>query len=111
MPSAFSLWAIAVIMTSLFGSALSFRAPVDELFKRKSRFDVKAKLTKRDLICVEDDVLLAFQEYPDTVVPFCRSYIGIPQQTTVSTVTTKTFDALVKDSRGSANVLLALSSN
>jgi len=68
---------------------------VDELFKRKSRFEVKEKLTKRDLVCVEDDYLLAFQQDTnDVVVPFCSSYIGIPKQTAVSTITTRTFETL-----------------
>lgn len=79
---------------SLFGSALSFRAPVDELFKGKSRFEVKGRLTKRDIVCIEDDTLLSFQQYTDDSIPFCRSYIGIPTQTAVSTITTRTFETL-----------------
>lgn len=78
-------------MTSLFGSALSFRLPVDELFKRKNGFEAKQKLTRRDLVCVEDDTLLSFQEYPEDSYPFCSSFIGVPSQTSISTVVTRTY--------------------
>lgn len=82
-------------MASLSGSALGFRSPVDEVFRRK-RFDVKNKLTKRDLICADnDDYLIAFQMDKDASVPFCSSFIDIPQETTTSYTYTRTFVALV----------------
>ncbi len=67
---------------------------MDELYKRKSSFEAKEELTKRDFECVEDDTLLSFQLYTDDSVPFCSSYIGIPKQTAVSTITTRTSETL-----------------
>ena len=89
MPSAFAFWAIALMIASLFSSALGARIPVDEVFRR-DQLSAKDKLTKKDLTCIEDDALLSFQEYSDDAIPFCSTFLNIPQQTAVSTVYTKT---------------------
>ena len=77
-------------MTALFsGSTLSARIPVDEVFRRE-QISAKEKLMKKDLTCIEDDALLSFQEYSDDAIPFCSTFLSIPQQTAASTVYTKT---------------------
>ena len=75
-------------MMALFSAVLAVRLPVDEVFRR-DQWSAKEKLESREL-CVEDDTLLSLQMYPDDTIPFCSTFISIPAQTAVSTVTVKT---------------------
>ena len=46
---------------------------------------------KRD-VCVNDDYLLSFVEYPSDTVPFCSMYLGLKDETTyVVSATSRTF--------------------
>ena len=76
---------------------------MDEIY-RKTQFDVKAKLTKRDLVCIQDDVLNSFEAYLDDSVPFCSSLINIGQQTTVTTNYARTLLTLLCFELTSADV-------
>ena len=60
---------IALVVYFLCGVTLSYRLPVDEVFRKEHQ--------KKDLVCTEDDELLSFQKYPDDAVPFCSTYLGI----------------------------------
>ena len=42
---------------------------------------------KRD-VCVNDDFLLSFVEYPSDTVPFCSMYLGLQDETTYVISTT-----------------------
>ncbi len=89
MHSVFCFWAAALPLIALLSPAVAARLPVEEVF-RKNQFLAKERLTRRDLICIEDDWLLAFQQYTDTTYPFCSSYLGIPLATATSIAVTKT---------------------
>ncbi len=46
---------------------------------------------KRD-VCVNDDFLLSFVEYPSDTIPFCKTYLGLKDVTTsVISTTSYTF--------------------
>ena len=109
MYSTRSFWVIALAITSQLALILGARLPVDEVYRREHLM-AKENLTKRDLQCVENDVLLSLQQYTDDSVPFCSSYIGIPQETSISTLTTKTLSTLTsKLERRWLNEFVALS--
>lgn len=91
MHSSSSFWAIGLVISCL-SSFASGRAPVDELFKRKrweAKAEARTQLIKRDQICIDDDALIAFQNDLYDSVPFCSTYLGIPQATSTSTSTTR----------------------
>lgn len=73
---------IALVVYFLCGAALSYRLPVDEIFRRE--------LQKKALVCVEDDTLLSFQQYSDDSVPFCSTYLNIGISTSTVPVTGRT---------------------
>ena len=74
---------VALVIHFLFSSTLSYRLPVDEVFRRG--------LEKKDLVCVEDDVLLSFQEYAEDSVPFCSDYLSIGISTSTVPITGRTY--------------------
>ncbi len=45
-------------------------------------------VTKKRDVCVNDDFLLSFVEYPSDTVPFCSMYLGIEDVTTSEVSTT-----------------------
>lgn len=65
---------IALVVYFLCGATLSYRLPVDEVFRKELQ---KKGVQKKDLICTEDDELLSFQQYTEDSVPFCSVYLGI----------------------------------
>ena len=74
---------VVLVVHFLSSSTLSYRLPVDEVFRRS--------LEKKDLVCVEDDVLLSFQEYTEDSVPFCSGYLGIGISTSTVPITGRTY--------------------
>lgn len=102
MHSVFCFWAIALPITALLGLVTGVRIPVDEVYRR-NQFAVKQHMIKRDLKCIENDILLSLQQYPEDSIPFCSNYIGIPAQTALSTITTKTLDTIRKVKNAFAN--------
>ena len=74
---------VFLVVHFLFSSTLSYRLPVDEVFRRP--------LEKKDLVCVEDDVLLSFQEYTEDSVPFCSGYLSIGISTSTVPITGRTY--------------------
>lgn len=73
---------IVLVVHFLYGSALCYRLPVDEVFRKE--------LEKKNLDCVEDDTLLSFQQYPEDSVPFCSSYLEIGISTSTVPITGRT---------------------
>ena len=74
---------VYLVLHLLFSSTLSYRLPVDEVFRRS--------LEKKDLVCVEDDILLSFQEYTEDSVPFCSNYLSIGISTSTVPITGRTY--------------------
>ena len=73
-----SLLARIVFVVCFFGgAALTYRFPVDEIFRRQ-------------LNCLEDDALLSLQEYPEDSIPFCSTYLGIGIMTSTIPITSRT---------------------
>lgn len=73
---------IALVVYFLCGAALSYRLPVDEVFRKE--------LQKKDQLCLEDDTLLSFQQYSEDSVPFCSSYLTIGISTSTIPITGRT---------------------
>ena len=82
MVSSSLLSSIAIVLHNLCGAVLGYRLPVDEVFRKE--------LQKR-LVCVEDDVLLSFQQYTEDSLSFCSTYLSIPLSTGTVTTTSRTF--------------------
>lgn len=73
---------VALVIYFLCGVALSYRLPVDEVFRKE--------LQKRDLLCEEDDMLLSFQQYTEDTVPWCSTYLSIGISTSTASTTGRT---------------------
>ena len=78
---------IALVVYFLCGAALSYRLPVDEVFRNELR---KKEFQKKDLICSQDDLELSFQQYTEDSVPFCSTYLSIGVVITTVSVTSRT---------------------
>ena len=78
---------IALAVYFLCGAALSYRLPVDEVFRREL---LKKDLEYRNLDCVEDDALLSLQKYTEDSVPFCSIFLSIGVATTTIPITGRT---------------------
>lgn len=87
MRSPSSLGPVVLVLYFFCSAALGYRLPVDEVFRNELQ---KKQLQLRDQICVENDVLLSFQEYSEDSVPFCSTYLGIGISTSIVPVTGRT---------------------
>ena len=82
MHSSSLLGPIVLVMYFLCGAALSYRLPVDEVFRKE--LEKKAQdLGPRDLVCNQDDTLDSFQQYSEDSVPFCSTYLSIGTSTSI----------------------------
>lgn len=87
MLSPSSLGPIALVVYFLCDAALSYRLPVDEVFRNELK---NKQFQKRDLTCTLDDLELSFQQYTEDSVPFCSTYLSIGVTTTTVSITSRT---------------------
>lgn len=79
MHSTASFGSVVLVVYILCGAALSYRLPANEIFGLEKR-----------LVCVENDVLLSFQQYSEDAGPWCSSYLKIPVLTSTVSITART---------------------
>ena len=91
-----SSWAPALILCSLFSSSLALQHKFDEVYRRNA-FAIDRKFKeqahKRDQICYDDEILLAFKYDLSDAGPFCSILLGISDSTTTSKVTAKKYES------------------
>ena len=96
------------LVTSLLlcGNAFGLRVPVKDVREHKKELEKRTSLDQRDaaaelqgvfhehekrIVCIENDLLLSLQAYPEDSAAFCSSYIGIQDTTTTMTDSGKTY--------------------
>ena len=103
--SAFSIWALPLLFSLLFGPTLGLRVPVPEVKDTANKglamrgpiprmLDLAQKeehKLDRRITCYEDDYLLSLQNFIDDAYPSCSSFIGIEAVTSTTALTSGTY--------------------